>query len=271
MLEILTYPFFQRALIAAVLVSIACGIIGTYIVSRRLVFLSGSISHASFGGIGIGYYLGINPILGAAVFSVLSAFAIEGILKKTAMRADSLIGILWSFGMATGIIFVYLTPGYAPNLMSYLFGSILTVSWFDTGAIALVTATAITIFILLYNEIIYIAFDEEYARTQGLPVQFINTLLLSLTAMTIVINIRVVGIILVISLLTIPQVTAGLFTGSFKKQIWLSILFALMASIGGLVASYILEIPSGAAIIFTASIIFLAARLIKGISERKNH
>jgi len=265
MLEILSYPFFQRALIAAILVSIVCGIIGTYIVSRRLVFLSGSISHASFGGIGIGYYFGFNPIIGAAVFSILSAFVIETITRQTRMRADSLIGILWSFGMALGIIFIFLTPGYAPNLMSYLFGSILTVSWFDLGAIAAISLAVVAVFSILYREIIYLAFDEEYATTQGLPVRAINFILLSLIALTIVINIRIVGIILVISLLTIPQVTSALFTSDFKNQMWLSIFFALIASCSGLIASYWLEVPSGASIIFTSVIIFILARIAKRI------
>ncbi len=260
MLDLLTYPFFQRALIAALLVSIACGLIGTYIVSRRIVFLGGSISHASFGGIGIGYYFGFNPIIGAAFFAVFSAFTIEYFTRRTQMRTDTLIGILWSFGMAIGIIFIFITPGYAPNLMSYLFGSILTVSYFDLGVMGGVTSLAIITFLALYREILYLAFDEEFAVTQGLPVKLINYIMLGLIALTIVINIRVVGIILVISLLTIPQATAGLFTSNFKKLIWYSIFFAFLSSMSGLMASHFLEIPSGASIIFASVIIYSIAR-----------
>ena len=129
--EIFQFAFFQKSLLAALLASISCGIIGTYIVSKRIVFISGGITHASFGGIGIGYFLGINPIFGALVFGLLSALGIEFFTKKSEIRSDSAIAILWALGMALGIIFIYLTPGYAPNLMSYLFGSILTVTNLD--------------------------------------------------------------------------------------------------------------------------------------------
>lgn len=269
MLDLLTYPFFQRALVAAVLVSITCGLIGTYIVSRRIVFLGGSISHASFGGIGVGYYLGFNPLIGAAVFAVLSAFTIEYLTRRSQMRTDTLIGILWSFGMAIGIIFIFITPGYAPNLMGYLFGSILTVNLFDIGIMVGVAALTVFTFTVLYREILYLAFDEEFALTQGLPVRLINYIMLGLIALAIVINIRVVGIILVISLLTIPQATAGLFTSDFKKLLWLSIFFALLSSLSGLMASHFLEIPSGASIIFAAVAFFAGARLIRPLVTRQ--
>ena len=270
MTELFTYPFFLRALAAAVLISIACGIMGSYIVSRRLVFMGGSISHASFGGIGIGYYMGFNPLLGAAVFAILTAFSIEHISKKTDMRIDSLIGILWSFGMAIGIIFIFITPGYAPNLMNYLFGSILTVSTFDIAAVSITALAVITVFSLLFKQILYIAFDEEFAFTQGLPVRAINYLMLGLVAITVVISIRAVGIILVISLLTIPQVTAGLLTGNFRLLIRYSIIFAMMSSVSGLLISYYLEIPSGASIIFTAVVIFIFVRIVKnGLIQKR--
>ncbi len=263
MIELLSYPFFQRALAAAFLVSIACGLVGTYIVSRKIVFLGGSISHASFGGIGIGYYLGINPLAGATIFAMLSAFSIEYLTRRTKMRTDTLIGILWSFGMAVGIIFIYITPGYAPNLMGYLFGSILTVSLSDLAVTGTVTLLISATFIFLYRDILYVAFDEEFAMTRGIPVRFINYLMFGFIALTIVINIRVVGIILVISLLTIPQATAGLFTNNFKKLLWLSTFFAFLSSLSGLVISHYLEIPSGASIIFTSVLIFTGALIFQ--------
>ena len=268
MMELFSYSFFVRVLIASILISIACGIVGAYITARRIVFLSGSISHASFGGIGMGHYFGFNPIIGAGIFAVIAALAIEKISQKKGMRIDSIIGILWSFGMAVGLIFIFMTPGYAPNLVSYLFGNILTVSPFDLVLVSIITFAIIFVFIVFFREILYIAFDEEYALTLGIPVKALNYLMLGLVALTIVISIKAVGIILVISLLTIPQVTAGLLTGDFKKMIFLSIGFALLSSLAGLAVSYTLEIPSGAAIIFTATFCFVITNIIKSIFTR---
>lgn len=257
MFELLNYPFFVNALLAAVLSNITCGFIGAYIVSRRIVFISGGISHTSFGGVGIAYYLGINPLLGAAVFSILSAVGIEIFSRKSELREDSLIGMMWSFGMAVGIIFIFITPGYAANLMSYLFGGILTVSSTEIFLMGSLASVVVLFFVLLFKEILFVAFDEEYARSQGIPVLAINVVLISLVALTIVFNIRVVGIILVISLLTIPQATANLLTKSFKHLILYSIGFGMLASLLGLLVSYFLNIPSGAAIIFIAILIFI--------------
>lgn len=260
MLELFNYQFFIHALLAAVFSSITCGFIGTYIVSRRIVFISGGISHTSFGGVGIAYHLGIPPLLGAAVFSMLAAVGIEVFSHKSELREDSLIGMMWSFGMAVGIIFIFITPGYAANLMSYLFGSILTVSSFEILLMAGLALLIVIFFILLFKEILFVAFDEDYARSQGIPTGLINYALLSLVALTIVINIRVVGIILVISLLTIPQAAANLITKSFKCIIIYSTGFAFLASVSGLFLSYQLNIPSGAAIIFIAITIFLVLK-----------
>ena len=260
MLELLSYRFFVHALVAAILTSVTCGIVGTYIVSRRIVFISGGISHASFGGIGIGYYLGINPIVSAAVFSVLSALGLQALSHHADIREDSLIGMAWSFGMALGIIFVSLTPGYAANLMSYLFGNILTVTSFDLWLMAGLGLLVIALFSMLFKEILFVAFDAEFARTQGVSVNVINYVLTALVALTIVINIRVVGIILVLSLLTIPQATANLFTKRFKSMIFYSSAFGLLASLSGLMLSYYLNIPSGATIIFVAIIVFVVSK-----------
>jgi zinc transport system permease protein len=265
MIDLLSYPFFMRVIIAALLISAACGITGSYIVARRIVFLSGSISHSSFGGIGIAHYLGFNPVAGAGIFAVLTALAIEKISKSAGTRIDSVIGILWSFGMATGIIFVFLTPGYAPNLVAYLFGNILMVSVFDIISVVVVLLVIIIVFTVFFREILYVAFDEEFALTQGINVTAINYLMLCLTALTIVISIRAVGIILVISLLTIPQTTAGLLTGDFRKMIMASIGFAALSSLGGIIISSVLNIPSGAAIIFTSSLIFVTVKIAKTV------
>lgn len=267
---ILTYTFILHALEAALLASITCGFIGAYIVARRMVFISGGITHASFGGIGLGYYLGINPILGAAVFSIISAFGIRIVSKQTDIREDSAIGILWSLGMAVGIIFIYLTPGYAPNLMSYLFGSILTVTSTDLAMMAGLATVTVVIFLLFYRSILFISFDEEYARSHNAPVETFNYLMLILVALVIVINIRVAGIILVISYLTIPQSTANLFVNDLKKIIGFSIIISFAGSVIGLLISYYWNIPSGATIIFVFVVIFLIARLIKyGLNHKQ--
>lgn len=250
------YKFIVNALWASFFAAITCGIIGTYIVTNRIVFLSGGITHSSFGGIGIGYYLNINPIVGAAVFSVVSGLGIEFFASKGKVRHDSVIGIWWSFGMALGIIFVYLAPGYAPNLMTYLFGSILTVSVNDIMFMAIMTMIIVIFFIFFYRLILYISFDEEYARTQGMPVDLMKNILISLVALAIVINIKVVGIILLLSLLTIPQSIANFFTNKFEKIIFYSIAINLLGILLGLFLSYYLDIPSGAAIIFALILFF---------------
>ncbi|MCD4834233.1 MAG: metal ABC transporter permease [Bacteroidales bacterium] len=266
--ELLQYKFITNSLLAGILASISCGIIGTYIVTRRMVFLSGGITHASFGGIGIGYFFGFNPIISAAVFGILSALGIEFVSKRSEIREDSVIGILWSFGMAVGIMFVFLTPGYAPNLMSYLFGSILTVSTLDILLMAGLSLILIIVFIAFYRIILFISYDQEFAKTHRIAVSLINYILISLVALTIVLNIKVVGIILVISLLTIPQSTANLFTKNFKNIIIASIVIGLIGAFLGLVISYKINIPSGASIIFSLVIIFILAKLFQ-LSVRK--
>ncbi len=266
--ELFSYQFFTHALMAAVFASITCGIIGTYIVSKRIVFISGGITHASFGGIGIGYYLGISPILGASVFSILAALAIEFITKKSNVRQDAAIGILWSFGMAIGILFIYLAPGYAPNLLSYLFGSILTVSALDLWLMFAITFIIVGFFLLFYKLILFISFDEEYARTHQVPINLVNYVLISLVALTIVLNIKIVGIILVISLLTIPQTIANSFTNTFRTIIIYSMIIAFIGSVSGLLLSYYLDMPSGAAIILSLILLFIIGKLVKLIQRR---
>ncbi|MFV0365802.1 MAG: metal ABC transporter permease [Mangrovibacterium sp.] len=250
------YSFFNHAALASLFAAISCGIIGTYIVSRRIVFISGGITHASFGGIGIGYFLGLNPIFGAAIFALFSALGMEYFTRSAKLREDSSIAIWWSLGMAIGIIFIYLTPGYAPNLMSYLFGSILTVSNSEIYFMAALSLVLIVVFTLMHRAILSVAFDESFAKTTGLPVQSISYFMMCLIAITIVLNIRVVGIILIMSLLTIPQATANLFTQNFSKMMWLSVLVAFIGSFGGLLLSFYADIPSGATIIIVLIALF---------------
>lgn len=264
-IELFSYDFFQKAFGAAVLASISCGVIGAYIVSRRIVFISGGITHASFGGIGLAFFLGFNPLLGAVMFAVLSALGIQFFTKVAEIREDSSIAIWWSLGMALGIIFVSLTTGYTPNLMSYLFGNILTVTVAELWWMLVLNLVIIGFFGLFFSKILYIAFDEEFARAAGLPVALFNYLTITLIALTVVLNIRVVGIILILSLLTIPQATANLYTKDFKKLLILSSAFAFLGTVSGLFISYFLNIPSGAAIIFTLVLIFGVLRIVKSL------
>lgn len=261
--ELFQYGFFRNAFYAAFLMSVTCGMIGTYIVTRRMVFISGGITHASFGGVGLGYFLGIPPLAGAAVFAVLAALTTENLTRRKILRNDSVIAITWSLGMAIGIIFVYLTPGYAPNLMSFLFGSIITVTTTDLLLMGILTLAVGMFFMVFFRTILYISFDEQFARTRGIPVMRMNYFLIILVALTIVLSIRIAGIILVLSLLTVPQNTANLFTNTFGKIIIGSIIVGLLASIIGLYLSYLLNIPSGATIIFSLVVMYLLGRVIK--------
>lgn len=268
-LELLEYTFFQRALLGSLLASIACGVIGTYIVTRRLVFISGGLTHASFGGIGIGLYAGISPILTASLFSVLSAFGVEWLSKRQDMREDSAIAVFWTFGMAVGVIFSFLAPGFTPDLSAYLFGNILTITQSDLWFIGGVTTALVLFFTLSLRSIVAIAFDREFALSQRLPVRRIEYLLMMLIALTVVACLRMVGIVLVISLLTLPQMTANLFSHSFKRIIWLSILIGQISCLGGLLLSYHLNIPSGASIIFISILIFTLCKVAKSLATRQ--
>ncbi|MDM8325169.1 metal ABC transporter permease [Bacteroides gallinaceum] len=260
LIELLQYTFFQHALLGSLFASIACGIIGTYIVTRRLVFISGGITHASFGGIGIGLYAGISPILSAAVFSVLSAFGVEWLSKRSDMREDSAIAVFWTFGMAVGIIFSFLAPGFTPDLSSYLFGNILTITQSDIWMLAILSGVLTLFFSIFLRPILAIAFDREFARSQRMPVAAFEYMLMMFIALTIVACLRMVGIVLAISLLTLPQMTANLFTHNFKRIIWLSILLGYASCIGGLFLSYSLQVPSGASIIFVSILIYTGAK-----------
>lgn len=264
-IELLQYAFFQHALLGSLFASIACGIIGTYIVTRRLVFISGGITHASFGGIGLGLYAGISPLLSAAVFSVLSAFGVEWLSKRKDMREDSAIAVFWTFGMAVGIIFSFLAPGFTPDLSAFLFGNILTITPTDIYMLATLSILLVLFFTLFLNPIICIAFDREFARSQRIPVAFFEYLLMMFIALTIVSCLRMVGIVLAISLLTLPQMTANLFTHSFKRIIWLSVIIGYLGCLGGLFISYKLQVPSGAAIIFFSILIYTLCKMGKSI------
>lgn len=268
-MELLQYTFFQHALLGALLASIACGVIGTYIVTRRLVFISGGITHSSFGGVGLGMYLGINPLVAASLFAMMSAVGVEWLGKRKDIREDSAIAVFWAFGMAVGIIFSFLTPGYHTELSTYLFGNILAISTADLWFLGAVGLLSVLFFAIFMRPILYIAFDREFARSQHLPVAFIEYMLMLLISLTIVACLRMVGIVLAISLLTLPQMTANLFTRSFGKMIGLSIVAGLLSCTGGLLVSYWVNVPSGATIIFVSILLYAVCKMAATLIMRR--
>ena len=263
MLEALSYDFFQNALLAGLLVSLVAGVIGSLIVVNRITFLAGGIAHSSYGGIGISIYLGLPILFGATVFAVITAIIVAIITLKNRSKADSIIGILWAAGMAIGIIFVDLTPGYNVDLMSYLFGSILAVSYDDIIYMAVLDFVVIALVIYFYKEILAVSYDAQFATLRGLSVRFFYTLILILAALCIVAAIRVVGLILVIALLTIPTYIALMFANNLSKMMIISSLFAMLFSTLGLFVSYFYDISSGASIIMVSIICLLTIKIIK--------
>lgn len=261
MLDLLQYEFMRNALMAALLVSLACGIVGTFVVVKRIVFVSGGISHAAFGGIGLGYWLGINPLLAVIPFSLVAAFGLGLVSRATRVSEDSAIGILWTIGMAVGILFVQLTPGYAPDLMSYLFGSILTVPRADLVLMLALDLVILLITALLHREFIAVSFDEEFAAVVGVATRVTNVVLLCLVALSVVVLIRVVGVILVIALLTLPASIARQFTHHLGKLMALASLVGAALTCAGLWVSYVLDLSSGATIILVMSAAFFAISL----------
>jgi zinc transport system permease protein len=262
--EILQYGFMRHALMVGLLVSIACGIVGTYVVVKRIVFISGGISHTAYGGVGLGYLVGIPPMVGATVFTVLAALAMGEVSHRVKQREDTIIGMMWAVGMALGVIFVKLSPGYTGDLMSYLFGSILAVPLTDLYLILALNVVILLIVILYHDQFTLTAFDEEFAQVIGVNTRLYNQLLLVVIALTVVVMIRAVGIILVIALLTIPPATAALFTRSMTGMMAFSMVLSAVFTTGGLVLSYIFDLPSGATIIILCALGYMVGSLLAG-------
>ena len=267
--DILQYNYLSNALIACILSGVTCGIIGTYIVARRMVFLCGGITHASFGGLGIALYLNANPILGATLFAILSALGIEWSNSRSKIRPDSAIGMVWGIGMAIGALFMTLRPGYTSgDMASFLFGNILTVTNSDIIALIALAIVLIIGTLLWHRPIMFAAFDSEFAKASGVPVALIHYLMAVVTAITIVLSIRTMGIVLLISLLTMPVVTANTISKDYKRIIPISVLVATFAGITGLVFSYHTDAPSGPAIIFLLTLSFLTIKLLSLLVKR---
>lgn len=270
MLAALGYEFFRNALLAGILASIACGIIGSFVVVKRMVSLSGGISHASFGGIGLGYFLGFDPIAGAMVFCIATAALIAKLRNISHQHIDTLIGAIWAAGMALGIMFVYLTPGFAPDLFGYLFGNILLVPSSELHVMAVLLAGIIFVIWYFYNQFLAVTFDEEYASVMNIPSERFIALLLIMIAITVVMLIQVVGIILVIALLTLPAAIAREFTQNLKKMFYLSTVIGIIFTTIGIFLSYYLNVPSGATIILFSVFVYMILIVFKSVKDREN-
>lgn len=267
-MDILSYEFIQNAIAAGILASIACGLIGPFVVSKRMVFISDGLSHSAFGGLGIAYWAGVNPLYGAIGFVLITAVIIGLFEERSLYRNDLLIGILWAVGMAIGIIFIYLTPGFAPDLMSFLFGNILTVPRSNIAIISVLVFLVLLFIVIFYKGFVSITLDEEFSRARGLPVKALNVGLLLLIAVSIVALIQVVGIVLIIALLTIPVAIAGELSIRFKSIMLISILTGMLICLGGLAISYYVELPSGAVIILIGGGLLVALKLLKAAGRK---
>lgn len=253
--------FLQSAMIAGVLASIACGLIGSYVVVMRISYLAGGIAHSVMGGMGIAYFLGGSPLVGALIAAVVSALIIGLVKLYWQAREDTLIGALWASGMALGIIFISQTPGYQVDLMSYLFGNILLVAQDDLWLMAGMDLIIVGAIALLYRPFQAVAFDPEFARLRGLPVNLLYLLLLCIVALTVVLLIQVVGLILVIALLTLPAAIAGHYVRTLSSLMALATLLGLCFTSAGLAISYEPDLPAGATIILLAAGCFILSSL----------
>jgi zinc transport system permease protein len=267
-------PFFLRVLAAGVLASVACGVIGTLVVARRIAGISGGISHAAFGGVGLGYLLGFDPTLGAAGFGLAAGLAIGLASRRVGAGLDTLISMVWAVGMALGVLFVAFTPGYAPDLTGYLFGSLLLVPWKYVAWIAAVDAVVLLGVALLFKELQAIAFDEEFAEVVGLPVEALFLALLALTSLAVVVLIRVAGVILAIALLTIPAATSRQWTRSLLPMMVWATAACAACTVGGLSASWglsaraSLAVPPGPLVILMTAALYAASSAARSVSRR---
>jgi zinc transport system permease protein len=272
MIEALQFDFMRHALAAGLLASVICGIMGTLAVVNRLVFLSGGIAHAAYGGIGLALFCGWPFLVGTIGFSLAAAFLMAAVTLGAKHRADTIIGVIWALGMATGIILIDLTPGYNVDLMSYLFGSILTVPAADLYGMLAMGVLITLLVAYYYKDLLLLSYDDEFARIRGVPVRLLYFAMIGLLAVTIVLVIRIVGLILVIALLTIPPFIAEKYTRSLLQMMVVASLLGIAFTTAGLWLSYAFDLTSGAAIILVAGVVFILSLLIDrlGFLTRKS-
>lgn len=267
MWQFLDYGFFVQALVAVALLSVCSAVIGTYIISRRMVAISGGITHACFGGLGLGYYLGISPVVMAAVFAIGSSLGVDALSQRLRLREDSAIAVVWALGMALGVLFVFMTPGYVPELNAFLFGNILTVSVADLWAFGAYALVLGAFFAWKRRTIIAVAFDRDFAAVSGLPVRMVSLVMTVLVALCIVLTIRLVGIMLLMSMMSLPMITAEVFCRRFVPVALASALISLVASVAGLFISAAADVPCSAIIVLLLATFFIVARLARMIGN----
>lgn len=268
---ILNYAFMRNAILAALLASVVTGVIGTVAIEKKLISMSGGIAHASFGGIGLGYLLGFEPIWGGLLFAVAASGMVCKLPQNTRLKADTMIGILWSFGMSLGILFISVAPGYMPDMTSYLFGDILSVSTGSIYYMAAFTAAVVLLFVMLYNHIILYMFDEEYAIARGINVKLLEWIVYIMIPVGIIVLVKVVGIILTIALMTIPVSIAKIYFKSVGKVVIFSMVFSFLFCVAGLAVAYYANIPSGVCIVIISTIAYLLLMFTRNAFQRRRH
>ncbi|MFC1821873.1 metal ABC transporter permease [Thermodesulfobacteriota bacterium] len=270
MVDILQFEFMRNALLAGFLASIACGVIGSLVVVNRIVFISGGIAHAAYGGVGLAFFLGLPPILGILGFSLLAAIIMAAVSLRAKHRADTIIGVLWALGMALGVLLIDLTPGYNVDLMSYLFGSILAVPASDLWLMLILDGFILLIVSYFFHDLAAMSYDEEFAQARGVPVKKLYFLLLAMIALSVVMIIQVVGLILLIALLTIPPYIAEKFSVSLAGMMFYSVILNLFFTATGLWLSFVFDLTSGASIILVGGLCFFIVILLEhsGLKRR---
>ncbi len=258
--ELLEYAFFRNALAGVALISIVCAVIGVYIVTRRMVFIAGGITHTCFGGLGLGYFMGWNPLVVAAIFAIGGSLGVDAMSRQN-VRQDSAIAVVWALGMALGILFVFLTPGYVPELNSFLFGNVLNITRADLWAFAIFAALAVGIYALFGKTIVAVSFDEDFARTRHLPVRFINVMMMVMVSVGIVLAIKMIGVMLLMSLVSLPQLAAERLTHSYRRMMLISGLVSLIGCLGGLWLSVIIDVPASAVIVILLALLYALSLL----------
>lgn len=259
----LEFSFFRFALAACLLTGIVCGLVGTYIVSRRMVFVSGGMAHASLGGVGVCALLGWSTMVGAGVAALLTGWSVQMLSRRKEVREDSAIALLWALGMSVGIVCSYMSPQFLPSLSGYLFGNILLIGRADLWLLVVLTVVVILVFMLCLPQIVAVAFDRDFALAQHQPVAQVEWMMMALVALCIVATLKVAGVVLVISLLSVPQMTANLFCHSFGKMAVWSVVVAVAGCYGGLMMSTWLNVPCGASVVIVLIAIYMATRTIK--------
>ena len=264
-MAIFQYSFFVNSALAVLFTGLITGIIGSYVVARRMVFISGGITHSSFAGLGFGFFMGWSPTFCALIAAILSGLGVEWLSHKEKVREDSAIAAIWSLGMALGILFTFLTPGYTPGLSSFLFGNILLVSNWELWLLAGYLVVTLVALLLWYYPLLYVSFDPEHAQIRGIPVRFFQYGMMIWICVGIVLSIRVMGIMMLMSMMTIPQMTVGLFTYDFKRLLVGSSLLSVLTVFASLIISFYFNLPTGALSVLILSAIFIIAKSIKKI------